>query len=225
MNMPQPKVQVMTHLDHIASGALDFDIKKARVTDTDPIDRSSIISELGSRLFELGDEFLGRYEVIVGPVCETVVKGGFLWKPFSCGQSAIGFFIGQTDAECSKYPSRVCSLKPPAHIDVESLCAELQGKSLPKKAPPVFTVVKKPEPEAATAESPPSEPHALGDTERLAAAMARRKKHRDRRDASKANCTALEAEIADLEDRLAKNPTFEARVATRLEEVRKEFGL
>lgn len=222
MPIPNSSPQHMSYQDHVASGALHFDIKRVSgATDAAPINNSALIKELGSRLYEIGDEFLGRYEVLVSDIWDKDSSPHFKWKPFSCGQRGVGFFIGHTFDEAKlRYPGRSCSLKPPAHIDVESLCEALHGKPLLKKMPPALKLV----PDPVEVESPLVLP-AAGDTERLASALASRKAQRNRRDASMQRCDALEAEIAQLEQTLASSPSFDARVAQRLAEVRAQYGL
>lgn len=214
-----------------------FDIRRTKLAnDQAPVNDSVLIDQLRQRLYEAGDEFQGKYEVSIGAIWDTDRLGYFSWRPHSCGQEGVGFLIGHTFEGNTRYPGRTGSIKAPAHVDVEQLCAALNGRALPKKPPPKLQLVK----EDIAMQNPPST-NDEGDTKqlvsevvatsnlaakgdpgesgRLALAVLAKRRVRARRDAALDRCAVLRRENEEIEAQLAARPDFEAQVTALLTEL------
>ena len=201
--------------DLILSGKIKFNIKRASVKlDEAPINHQRVTDELAFRIYELGENFYGEYEVLAGEIWDAEKEGLFLWKTYSCGQLGVGFSFGHTFVGSTRYPGRTFSLKPPRGIDVEELCAALQGKVPRKKAlSPLKLVSSEVFPVTQTVAVSASA------NDQLARAIAAALKQKARRQTSFDRCDALEQGIAQKERQLAARPVFESAVQRRLNEL------
>ncbi len=214
MSATQTRVQPVPPVSVIEQ-EFEFDIRRTKFADDQaPINASALKEQLSRLLYEAGDEFQGKYEVSIAAIWDTDKSGYFSWKTHSCGQEGIGFLIGHTFDGDIRYPGRSGSIKAPAHVDTEELCAALLGRRLLKKLPPKLQLVK----EVVAMQNPPSTKDE-GDTHRLAKVVHTKLRQQARRDAALDRCQALARENAEIEVKLAARPDFEAAVLAKLTEL------
>jgi hypothetical protein len=173
--------------------------------------KTAIMHILAEQIYDLGQDFFGSYQILIGPPINGLVIQGVTWLVFDEKQHGLGFSFGKVLEGNQTFPARRYSLRPlTMSISTAELYFQLTGvapKLLVAKPAPALKLV-----------TPVDTPTHVPTTDVLAAVAKALKKVNGLKDtlaALEVEEAALDAELSELEAKAAQVRDVDALVEAR----------